>query len=120
MTPWTLAHQAPLSMGFPRQGYWSGLLFPSAGDLLVSGIEPASPVSPLSHQRSPLVVHNICLFYYGEWKLTSLRHLCLYHSQVFLSILLVQLCHNFIHSVLKIYSNIIILTHYLPEDFCRN
>ena len=44
MTPWTVAHQAPLSMGFPRQGYWSGLLFPSAGDLLVSGIEPASPV----------------------------------------------------------------------------
>ena len=32
-TPWTTAHQAPLSMGFPRQGYWSGLPFPSPGDL---------------------------------------------------------------------------------------
>ena len=43
MTPWTIAHQAPLSMGFPRQEYWSGLLFPSPGDLSDSGMEPASP-----------------------------------------------------------------------------
>ena len=42
----TIAHQAPLSMGFPSQGYWSGLPFPSLGDLADSGIEPASPVSP--------------------------------------------------------------------------
>ena len=32
-TPWTVTHQAPLSMGFPRQEYWSGLPFPSPGDL---------------------------------------------------------------------------------------
>ena len=32
-TPWTIAYQAPLSMGFPRQEYWSGLPFPSPGDL---------------------------------------------------------------------------------------
>ena len=32
-TLWTVAHQAPLSMGFPRQEYWSGLLFPSPGDI---------------------------------------------------------------------------------------
>ena len=43
VTPWTLAHQAPLSMEFSRQGYWSGLPFPSPGDLRNSGIEPASP-----------------------------------------------------------------------------
>ena len=42
VTPWTLAHQAPLSMGFSRQEYWSGLLFPSPGDLLNAGIEPRS------------------------------------------------------------------------------
>ena len=41
--PWTVACQAPLSMGFPRQEYWSGLSFPSPGDLPNSGIEPASP-----------------------------------------------------------------------------
>ena len=43
MTPWTVAHQAPLSMGFPRQEYWSGLSFPSPGDLPKPGIEPMSP-----------------------------------------------------------------------------
>ena len=42
-TPWTVAHQAPLSMGFPRQEYWSGLPFPSPGYLLNPGIEPVSP-----------------------------------------------------------------------------
>ena len=43
MTPWTVAHQAPLSVGFSRQEYWSGLPFPSPGDLLDSGIETVSP-----------------------------------------------------------------------------
>ena len=42
-TPWTVAHQAPLSMGFSRQVYWSGLPFPSPGDLLNPGIKPGSP-----------------------------------------------------------------------------
>ena len=42
-TPWTVAHQAPLSMGFSRQEYWSGLPFPSPGDLLNLGIKPWSP-----------------------------------------------------------------------------
>ncbi|CAI9152054.1 unnamed protein product [Rangifer tarandus platyrhynchus] len=43
-TPWTIAHQAPLSMEFSRQEYWSGLPFPSPGDLPDPGIEPMSPV----------------------------------------------------------------------------
>ena len=42
-TPWTVARQAPLSMGFSRQEYWSGLPFPSPGDLPDPGIEPWSP-----------------------------------------------------------------------------
>ena len=37
---WVIARQAPLSIGFPRQKYWSGLLFPSPGDFPDSGIEP--------------------------------------------------------------------------------
>ena len=61
-TPWTVAHQAPLSMQFSKQGYWSGLPFPSPGDFTNSGIKPASPMSPalqvdslpLYHLRSPL------------------------------------------------------------------
>ena len=42
-TPWTVAHQAPPSMGFSRQEYWSGLPFPSSGDLPNPRIEPRSP-----------------------------------------------------------------------------
>ena len=42
-TPWTVAYQAPLSMRFSRQEYWSGLPFPSPGDLPDPGIEPGSP-----------------------------------------------------------------------------
>ena len=43
---WTEDHQAPLSMGFSRQEYWSGLPFPPPGDLSDPGIEPTSPASP--------------------------------------------------------------------------
>ena len=43
LTPWTVVHQAPLSIEFPRQGYWSGLSFPSPGDLPDSRMEPGSP-----------------------------------------------------------------------------
>ena len=42
-TPWTVAYQASQSMGFSRQEYWSGLPFPSPGDLPNPGIEPRSP-----------------------------------------------------------------------------
>ena len=49
-TPWTVAHQAPLSMGFPRQEYWqeywSGSPFPPPGDLPDPAIKPVSPASP--------------------------------------------------------------------------
>ena len=44
MTPWTVAGQAPLSMGFSRQEHQSELPFPSPGDLSDPGIEPRSPV----------------------------------------------------------------------------
>ena len=44
-TPWTIAHQAPLSMEFIRQEYWSGLPLPSPGDLPDPGIKPMSPAS---------------------------------------------------------------------------
>ena len=45
-TPWIVAHQAPLSMGFSRQEYWSELSCPPLRDLLNPGIKPISPVSP--------------------------------------------------------------------------
>ena len=43
VTPWTAAYHTPLPMGFSRQEYWSGLPFPSPGDLSNPGIEPGSP-----------------------------------------------------------------------------
>ena len=46
VTPWTVAHQAPLSMGFSRQEYWSGVPCPPPGDLHDPGIKPVSPASP--------------------------------------------------------------------------
>ena len=42
-TPWTVTHQAPLSLGFSRQEHWSGLPFPSPGDLPKPGMQPRSP-----------------------------------------------------------------------------
>ena len=45
--PWTVACQAPPSMGFSKQEYWNGLPFPSPGDLPDQGIEPKSPLSPV-------------------------------------------------------------------------
>ena len=59
VTPWSIAHQAPPSMGFPRQEYWSELPFPSPGDHPDPGIELRSPALqehflPLSHMESPV------------------------------------------------------------------
>ena len=45
LTPWTIAHQAPLSMGFSRQEYWSKLPFPPPGDLPNRGIKPVFPAA---------------------------------------------------------------------------
>ena len=74
MTPWTVAPQTPLSIGFPRQEYWSGLPFPSPGHLPHPGIKPASPAlqvnsllteSPGKHrlivQMTP-ILHSICIW----------------------------------------------------------
>ena len=49
--PWTVAHQAPLPMGFPRQGQGSVLLFPSPGDLLDPGIGPTSEIETLNTRK---------------------------------------------------------------------
>ena len=46
VTPWIVAHQAPLSMGLSRQEYWSGLPYPPPGDLPDPGIEPTTPEAP--------------------------------------------------------------------------
>ena len=59
MTLWTIAHQAPLSMGFSREEYWSGLPFPLLGDLPNPGVGPMSLVSPQQlGQIYPTVMGN--------------------------------------------------------------
>ena len=75
MTPWTVAHQAPLSMEFSSQEYWSGLPCPPPGDLPHAGIEPASLMSPAlagrfftpnvtwEAQRAPQLTLFVCLFW---------------------------------------------------------
>ena len=64
-TPWTIASQAPLSIGFSRQEYWSGLPFPSPGDLPELGIELRSPA--LQAERSTKLLIHI-------YKLIFIRH----------------------------------------------
>ena len=56
-TPWTVTHWAPLSMGFLRQEYWSGLPFPPSGKLPNPGIEPVSP--ELQADSLPLSLQGI-------------------------------------------------------------
>ena len=67
VTPWTLAHQAPLSMEFSRQEYWSGLPHPSPGDLPHTGIEPGSPAMQADSLLSeppgkPLAIKRLQIF----------------------------------------------------------
>ena len=60
VTPWTLAYQAPLSMGFSRQEYWSGLPFPSPGDLPDPGIEPKDqPLEPPGEPNAPSSIEDL-------------------------------------------------------------
>ena len=65
-TPWTVACQAPLSMGFSRQNYWSRLLCPPQGDLSNPVIEPVSPAlqahSLLNELQGKLSTYRKCLF----------------------------------------------------------
>ena len=74
MTLWTVAHQAPLSIEFPRQEYWSGLPFPSPGDLLDPGIKPASLVlagrffttEPSGKLRMVSILHKNTVFKFSN------------------------------------------------------
>ena len=64
MTPWTVAHQAPLSIEFSRQEYWSGSPFPSPGDLPKPGIEPGSlALQAYSLKSNPLTeAHKVTIW----------------------------------------------------------
>ena len=73
VTPWTVAHQAPLSMGFSRQEYWSGLPFPSPGDLPNPGIKSGSPALqadslPSEPPWKPLFLVRIMFMAMRRWE----------------------------------------------------
>ena len=87
----TVTRKALLSMGFPRQEYWSGLSFPPPGDFPNPGIKPVSPVASslhadsflLSHWRSPFVVLTstniqILMGFSKWWTLCTNSHYCLW------------------------------------------
>ena len=75
-TPWTVAHQAPLSMEFSRQEYWSGLPCPSPGNLPYPGIEPRCPALqadsfPFQLPGKPI---SICRTIYGDMKVINSKN----------------------------------------------
>ena len=104
--PWTVAHQAPLSMGFSRQEYWSGLPCSSPGDLPNPGIEPGSPAlqadsllpkprgkkhlahgaifkkKPINSQMLSLIANDDNYLFKGLWKTFLHRNEVLYVSIV--------------------------------------
>ena len=69
-TLWTVAHQALRSMGFPRQEYWSGLPFPSPGDLPKLGIKPVSPTAPAGGRW----IGRWILYYWAYWEAPGKVH----------------------------------------------
>ena len=79
-TPWTRAHHAPLSMGFPRQEYWSRLPFPSPGYLPNQGIKPASPALPSRFftTEPPGNTH----WYYSHIKWKVVARICADHDSI--------------------------------------
>ena len=79
VTPWTLAHQAPLFMAFPRQKYWSGLPFSPQGDLSNLEIKPEFPVMAgdsllLSHREAlKWIIQRQCFYYFFQFRKFSLN-----------------------------------------------
>ena len=112
-TSWTIAHQAPLSMGFSRQEYWSGLPFTSAGDLSDPGMEPTSLISPALAYRFFITIATceaivyICmcvcvytlniLFHYGSSQDIEYSSVC--YTVYSRSLLLIRLIYTSLHPI---------------------
>ena len=118
-SPWTVAHKAPLSMGFSRQGYWSGLPFSPPGNLPDPGIEPGSPTLqanslPLSSAQKRVkgsersCCEGICFLFFPlpfqppEYSLQE-TSMCLNH---------IIFC---VHSIVKIWNGLMHFDKYIPS-----
>ena len=83
-TLWTAAHQAPLSPGFSRQESWSGLLFPSPGNLPDPGIQPRSPALQadyllLEPPRKPICIYGLTVSHTVQlYIFITLLYICMY------------------------------------------
>ena len=100
-TPWTVACQAPLSTGFPRQEYWSGLPFPSPGDLPNPRTEPASPMSP--------ALSGLFFTISATWKA------CMYKFIYNINVGTFYIIYNMYSNIYNIYSNT-----YIFDSGCEN
>ena len=87
-TPWTVARQATLSLGFPRQEYLSELPFPSPGDLPDPGIKPTSPISP-ALQADSLLLEEPSLLLKSGFLITN--------SLLLQSLVLVSFAHSVVY-----------------------
>ena len=88
VTPWTIAYQAPLTMGFSRQEYWRGLPFSSPGDLPNPGIEPGSPALQTDALPSEPPGNYYYTYQIADPAVGCLCALCTFIS-VFLSIIII-------------------------------
>ena len=128
VTWWTVAHQAPPSMGFSRQENWSGLLCPSPGNLPNPGIEPVSSADPAlqtdslpprtlidnkmpcSKEVAPIYssIYSICVFPLGHWwhlvPLVFLFELFLLSVSWYLNLVIIFIC--LIPSEIETFTNI--------------
>ena len=89
MTPWTVDHQAPLSMGFLRQEYWSRFPFPSPGDLPDPGIGFLSPALQVNSLLLSHLGRQVCMHFYINDKIVYLHALLYLNQKSVLKILLV-------------------------------
>ena len=132
VTPWTIAHYAPLSMGFSRQKYWSGLPFPSPGDLSKSGIQVNLHLLCILHWQvsslqlgppgKPIYIFNIyicisVLFMYIIFVIIICNYIILYlyiiHICVFNIYIYVLLCTIYMHMYICTFQIIFIFPYEL-------
>ena len=115
MTPWTVVHQDPLSTGLSRQEQWSGLPFPSPGDLLDPGIEPMSPalqadsfptelgekpyIKWISARRIKFICHSVIFTYshviYATYIYVTHKEIHMYTNLIAFKVLLLLLLSRF-------------------------
>ena len=101
-TPWTIAHQTPLTMEFSQQEYWSGLPFPPLGDLSDPGIKLMSPIYPalqvdslpLSYWGNPFSYACIFIIFKSHPMLHILVVNCSYHLAIFCGYVSITICKN--------------------------